>query len=60
MKECPTCRRLFPDASLKFCRMDGTRLVDTSSRPDEALTILFTTGKLRELGLKKAQKAQND
>lgn len=39
MKKCPTCGRLFPDASLNFCRMDGTRLVDMSVRSDEALTI---------------------
>jgi len=59
MKKCPACGRLFPDASLKFCRMDGARLVDKSVRADEALTIQFSTGKLNELRHKKAQKTPN-
>jgi hypothetical protein len=33
--------------------MDGSRLVNKTARPDEALTILFTTGKLKELRQKK-------
>ena len=53
MKECPTCRRVFPDASLRFCRMDGTRLVNKTVQPDEALTVLFSTGKLQELRRRK-------
>jgi len=36
--------------------MDGSRLVNRDVRSDEALTIRFSTGKLRH---KKAQKAQN-
>jgi len=55
MKECPTCRRLFPDASLRFCRMDGSRLVNRDVRSDEALTIRFSTGKLRHKNVPKAQ-----
>jgi hypothetical protein len=40
--------------------MDGTRLVNKAARPDEALTVLFTTGQLEEIksSHKKAQKAQ--
>lgn len=62
MKECPTCGRLFPDPSLRFCRMDGSRLVNKGARADEALTVLFTTGRLEELksSRKKAQKAQTE
>lgn len=60
MNQCPTCGRLFPDPSLKFCRMDGARLVNKAVRADEALTVLFTTGRLQELksAHKKAHKAQ--
>jgi hypothetical protein len=38
--------------------MDGTQLVDKSVRSDEALTIPFSTGKLKELRHERAQKAQ--
>ena len=30
MKRCPTCQRTYNEASLKFCRVDGARLVDDS------------------------------
>ena len=33
--------------------MDGSRLVNKTARPDEALTVLFTTGQLRELQRRK-------
>jgi hypothetical protein len=41
--------------------MDGVRLVDKAARADEALTVLFTTGRLNELksSHKKAQDAHN-
>jgi hypothetical protein len=38
--------------------MDGSRLADKDVRPDEALTIRFSTGRLKSRH-KKAQKAQN-
>ena len=45
MKECPTCRLLY-DRNLRFCRFDGSPLMNESGRPDEAVTISFPTGKL--------------
>jgi len=40
--------------------MDGTRLVDKSVRSDEALTIQFSTGKLKELRHKEHIRHKND
>ena len=31
MKRCPQCKRVETDEALKFCRVDGTTLVDDSS-----------------------------
>ena len=40
MKRCPQCKRVETDASLSFCRTDGTSLVnDFSSIDDEAGTV---------------------
>jgi len=37
MKRCPQCRRLYADASLYFCRADGTPLVaDSAAAADES------------------------
>ena len=47
MKECPTCRHLY-DVNWRFCRFDGSPLVNETVRPDEAVTITFPTGTLRK------------
>jgi len=47
MKQCPTCRLTFADENLRFCRFDGTPLRPCVA-PDEASTMLFSTGKLNE------------
>lgn len=46
MKQCCICRQLFADENLKFCRFDGSALVNEVAGPDEAATILFTTEQL--------------
>ena len=48
MKQCVKCRQLFADENLKFCRFDGSQLVNEVA-PDEAATILFTSGQLSNL-----------
>src|SRR5207248_3534585 len=40
MKHCPNCQRTYPDASLNFCRVDGTRLVEAS--PEEPTRLIGT------------------
>ncbi len=40
MKRCPNCQRTYPDASLNFCRVDGTRLVQAS--PEEPTRLIGT------------------
>ena len=55
MKECPTCRQLFADGNLCFCRYDGAQLINKAVHSDEALTIRFSTGDLKLL-----QKATED
>jgi len=42
--------------------MDGARLVNEAARADEALTVLFTTGRLEELrnSRQKSRKAQTE
>lgn len=47
MKQCPKCRQSFAGGDLRFCRYDGSPLINqTISPPDEAVTILFPTGPL--------------
>ena len=46
MKECPKCRRLYTDASLNFCRIDGERLVSKGVCSDETVTARFSPTKL--------------
>ena len=47
MKQCPKCRQLFAGGDLRFCRFDGSRLInETITPPEEAVTILFPTGPL--------------
>ena len=38
MKECPTCRRVYSEDALKFCRIDGAAL--SSAAPDSRETLL--------------------
>ena len=49
MKQCVKCGQVFADENLRFCRFDGSRLFDEVALPDEASTLLFTTGKLNDL-----------
>ena len=49
MKQCVKCKQLFANENLKFCRFDGSPLVNEVAPPDEAATILFTTGRLNNL-----------
>ena len=49
MKQCVQCRRSFADQNLNFCRFDGSPLVNKVVRPDEAATILFTSGHLNNV-----------
>ena len=46
MKECPKCRQLFAHANLRFCRYDGSSLIDGPTSMHEATTLLFPTGQL--------------
>ncbi|HVI73035.1 MAG TPA: hypothetical protein VM656_16305 [Pyrinomonadaceae bacterium] len=46
MKQCPKCRQKFAVADLRFCRFDGSPLISEGTPPDEAATILFSTGYL--------------
>jgi TolB-like protein/Flp pilus assembly protein TadD len=40
MKRCPTCARVYADDALKFCRQDGSPLVQSGARAEDA-TRLF-------------------
>src|SRR3989475_9844204 len=40
MKRCPNCQTTYHDASLNFCRVDGTRLVEAS--PEEPTRLIGT------------------
>lgn len=47
MKQCPKCRQLFAGGDLRFCRYDGSPLMNQNiTPPGEAVTILFPTGPL--------------
>ena len=46
MKQCPKCRQVFAGPDLKFCRFDGSPLISEATPPDEAATILFSSGYL--------------
>ena len=46
MKKCPKCQQLYADGDLRFCRFDGSSLISETTPPDEAATILFSTGRL--------------
>ena len=47
MKQCPKCRQRYAGADLRFCRFDGSPLISEGTPPDEAATILFSTGYLK-------------
>src|SRR5438128_4903521 len=56
MKQCPKCKRIEIEDTLKFCRLDGTPLVAalasesesaTMALPDSRLSEEITTGRLR-------------
>ena len=49
MKQCVKCGLLFADENLRFCRFDGSPLVKEITPPEEAATILFTSGQLKPL-----------
>lgn len=49
MKQCVKCRLLYADENLRFCRFDGSPLVTEITPPEEAATILFTSGQLNQL-----------
>ena len=49
MKQCVKCRQLFANENLRFCRFDGSPLANERVTPDEAATILFTSGDLSNL-----------
>src|ERR1043166_1169225 len=50
MKRCPQCNRVETGETLKFCRLDGTLLVDAVTSDVEAETISFeTTGRSHEI-----------
>src|SRR5215217_1427131 len=44
MKQCPTCRSSYPDVSLRYCRLDGTELLDYTADTQETLIKLPTLG----------------
>ena len=48
MKRCPTCRQLFADAGLNFCRLDGNRLIRDTAPMGDAPTILFSETRISE------------
>ena len=48
LKQCIKCQRVFA-ANLKFCRFDGSPLVNEVAPPDQGATILFTSEELTGL-----------
>ena len=49
MKQCVKCLQMFVDENLRFCRFDGAPLINEVAPPDEAVTVLFTSGQLNDL-----------
>src|SRR6266496_2658471 len=50
MKSCPTCKQAYDDETLKFCRADGTALInDSSSIESEAGTIQLGSSSSSEI-----------
>ena len=41
MKQCPECKRFYPDETLNFCLDDGTALVDPGGPRDKDATALM-------------------
>ena len=48
MKQCPKCRLTFADGNLRFCRFDGSSLINKATPPHEAATILFSSSHLND------------
>lgn len=48
MKQCPKCRQKFADGNLRFCRFDGSSLINEATPSQEAPTILLSTGQLND------------
>jgi len=46
MKQCPKCRQLFGNDDLRFCRLDGSRLLSETLPLDEGPTMLLLPGHL--------------
>ena len=46
MKQCPKCRQLFANDDLRFCRLDGSRLLSETLPLDEGPTMLLLPGHL--------------
>jgi hypothetical protein len=59
MKQCPKCRQLFADRDLRFCRFDGSPLISEAAPPDEAVTILFSTGQLKSRRTPSGNRTEN-
>jgi len=49
MKICPQCKRLEKDKTLKFCRTDGTPLIDSGSVSADAGTVKFDSAQSAEI-----------
>src|SRR5260370_42244159 len=50
MKRCPQCNRVETDDALKFCRVDGIRLVATAALDTESVTISLPVSQPIESG----------
>jgi len=48
MKQCPKCRLTFADGNLRFCRFDGSSLINEATPSQEAATILFSSRHLND------------
>jgi hypothetical protein len=46
MKQCPKCQQLFANDDLRFCRLDGSRLMSETIPLDEGPTMLLLPGQL--------------
>ena len=46
MKQCPKCQQLFANDDLRFCRLDGSRLMSETLPLDEGPTMLLLPGQL--------------
>src|SRR5215467_8161499 len=49
MKHCPTCKRVYIDDRMKFCRTDGTHLVDDKAPTSSTSTVIFSDQNAEDL-----------